>query len=78
ISYIARNWRGKPLTSRQAIVSLIAATTSTAGLKVYAQLDENEYPRGVKVPNAKLAAVNLFLDEFHGEWNYTVKPQLVD
>ncbi len=73
-SFIARNWRGMPLSSRQAIVSLIAATTSTAGLKVYAQLDEHEYPRAVKVSDVALAAVNLTRDEFHGEWNYTIKP----
>jgi len=73
-SYIARNWRGQPLVSRQAVVSLIGATTSTAGLKVYGQLDENEYPRGVKVSDLELAAVNLTRDEFHGEWNYVIKP----
>jgi len=73
-SFISRNWRGRPLLSRQAIVSLIGATTSTAGLKVYAQLDENTYPRGVKVTDAELAKVNLTRDEFHGEWNYTIKP----
>ena len=73
-SYIARNWRGKPLISRQTIVQLIAATTSTAGLKVYARLDENEYPRGTKVADAQLAAVNLSRNDFHGERNYLIKP----
>ncbi|MBA2420013.1 MAG: hypothetical protein H0V57_02655 [Thermoleophilaceae bacterium] len=47
-SFIARNWRGRPLVSRRAVVSLIGATTSTAGLKVYARLDEGSYERGVK------------------------------
>jgi transposase len=73
-SFIARNWRGQPLVSRQAIVSLIGTTTSTAGLKVYAQLDENVYERAIKIPDAQLAAVNLTPDEFHGEWNYLIKP----
>jgi len=73
-SFIARNWRGQPLVSRQAIVSLIGATTSTAGLKVYAQLDDNAYERGVEVSDAELATVNLQLDEFHGEWNYLIQP----
>ena len=58
-SFIARNWRGQPLVSRQAIVSLIAATTSTTGLKVYARLDEGEYQRAVKVSDAEIAAINL-------------------
>jgi len=74
-SFISRNWRGRPLVSRQAIVSLIGATTSSAGLKVYAELDERSYPRGVKVSDAELASVNLTRDEFHGEWNYVIKPQ---
>ena len=74
-SFIARNWRGQPLTSRQAVVSLIGATTSTAGLKVYAQLDENTYQRGIKITDAQLAAVSLTPDAFHDEWNYTIKPQ---
>jgi transposase len=73
-SFIARNWRGQPLVSRQAIVSLIGATTSTAGLKVYAELDENTYERAIKITDAQLAAVNLTPNKFHGEWNYTIKP----
>jgi len=55
-------------------VSLIAATTSTTGLKVYAQLDESTYERGIKISNTDLAAVNLHPNEFHGEWNYVIKP----
>lgn len=74
-SFISRNWRGKPLVSRQAIVSLIGATTSSTGLKVYAQLDESTYERGIKVSDAELAAVNLTRDQFHGEWNYIIKPK---
>ena len=73
-SFISRNWRGRPLVDRHTIVSLIGATTSTAGLKVYARLDEATYPRKIKVSDAELAAVNLTRDKFHGEWNYTIKP----
>jgi len=73
-SFITRNWRGQPLVSRQVIVSLIGATTSAAGLEVYAQLDERAYERGVKISDAQLAAVNLTRDEFHPEWNYVIRP----
>ncbi len=73
-SFIARNWRARPLVSRQAVVSLIGSTTSTAGLKVYAQLDKNTYERGIKITDAQLAAVNLTPHAFHGEWNYNIKP----
>jgi len=74
-SFIARNWRGQPLISRQAVVSLIGATTSTAGLKVYAELDENTYERAIKITDPQLAAVNLVSHDFRGEWNYTIKPR---
>jgi Rhodopirellula transposase DDE domain len=53
------NWRGKPLISYQVIVNLIAATTTTAGLKVRAALDPKAYPAGIKVSAAEMQALNL-------------------
>jgi hypothetical protein len=73
-SFISINWRGKPLRSYRTIVQLIAATTTEAGLKVRAELDQNKYPKGVKISDAQLAAVNLNPHTFHGEWNYTILP----
>jgi hypothetical protein len=73
-SYISINWRGKPLTSYQAIINLIVATTTTTGLKVYARLDENEYQKGLTVSKAQLAQVRIERHTFHGDWNYTVHP----
>jgi len=75
-SFISINWRGKPLRSYRTIVQLIAATTTDAGLKVRAELDENKYPKGVRITDAQLAAVNLTPHDFHGEWNYTISPSL--
>jgi transposase len=74
-SFITLNWRGKPLRSFKTIVQLIAATTTTTGLTVRAELDKNKYPKGVKTSDAQLAALNLTRHEFHGDWNYTIKPQ---
>jgi hypothetical protein len=74
-SFITINWRGKPLRSYRTIVQLIAATTTDTGLKVRAELDENQYPKGVKVSDAQLAAVNLSRHAFHGDWNYTIAPR---
>jgi hypothetical protein len=73
-SFITINWRGKPLRSYRTIVQLIAATTTDAGLRVRAELDENKYPKGVKVSDAQIAAVNLSRHPFHGDWNYTISP----
>src|SRR6266702_1953882 len=74
-SFITLNWRGKPLRSFKTIVQLIAATTTSTGLTVRAELDENKYAKGVKISDAKLAAINLVRHAFHGDWNYTISPQ---
>jgi transposase len=74
-SFISQNWRGQPLRSHEVIVNLIANTRTEHGLKVRAKLDTNEYPAGVKVTNEELAAVRLRPDQFHGEWNYSIRPQ---
>ncbi len=72
-SAISMNWRGRPLTSHQVVVNLIANTTNRKGLKVRARLDEAYYPTGKKVSDKDLAAVPLSPHKFHGEWNYTIK-----
>lgn len=48
-SHITMNWRGRPLTSHDVIVQSIAATTTSTGLAVHAELDTNRYPTGVQV-----------------------------
>jgi Rhodopirellula transposase DDE domain len=72
---ITQNWRGRPLVSREAIVSLIGKTTTEAGLCVEAELDTNDYPTGIKVTDEELAALSLKRAAFHGEWNYTILPR---
>jgi hypothetical protein len=74
-SFITQNWRGRPLVSYQTIVQLIAATTTTAGLTVRSEIDTNAYPKGVKVTDAQMTALNLDRHDFHGDWNYTIKPR---
>lgn len=71
-SFIAMNWRGKPLTSLSTIVSLIGATRSRSGLRVRSELDPRRYPSGVTVTDEQLAALRLKPHRFHGEWNYTL------
>ncbi len=73
-SFITMNWRGKPLVSRQTVINLIAATTTRTGLTVHARLDERTYPKGIKITNAQLAAVNLTGEPFHPDWNYAINP----
>jgi hypothetical protein len=73
-SYISQNWRGKPLVSHEVIVNLIASTTTRTGLTVRCELDTNTYPKGIRITNKELNQVNIIRDQFHGEWNYTIKP----
>jgi hypothetical protein len=62
--------------SHQVIVNLIAQTTTKTGLKVHAELDHNTYPKDIKVTDAQIASLNICLDPFHGEWNYSILPSL--
>ena len=73
-SYISMNWRGKPLVSHEAIVNLIAATTTRKGLQVRAELDPGHYPKGIKVTDEELKTVRILREDFHGEWNYSILP----
>src|SRR5690242_17055404 len=68
------NWRGKPLVSHQVIVQLIGSTSTETGLKVCCEIDRNLYPKGLKVTEREMQAVNIARHNFHGEWNYTISP----
>ena len=73
-SHIAMNWRGKPLVSLAAIVSLIGATTTTSGLRIRSEIDHGSYPLGVKIADEQMAKIHLEPHAFHGDWNYTIQP----
>ena len=72
-SHITKNWRGRPLTSYEVVVNLIAHTTTETGLGIQAALDQGEYPVGIKVSDDEMAGLMLERNEFHGEWNYTLR-----
>lgn len=74
-SFISQNWRGKPLLSHEVILQLISATTNAKGLKVHSKIDKKSYPTGVKVTDKEMEFLQLERDEFHGEWNYRIKPR---
>ena len=73
-SHISINWRGKPLTSHEVIIDLIAATTTQSGLKVSAELDHGKYPDKIKISDQEMASLNLVRKPFHVEWNYALNP----
>jgi hypothetical protein len=73
-SFISTNWRGEPLTNYETIVRLIATTTTAAGLQVTCTLDRRKYAVGKKVSDAEMKKIRIVKDKFHGEWNYTIRP----
>jgi len=75
-SFITKNWRGRPLTSYQVIVNLIAHTTTHAGLVVRAAIDTSHYETGIVVSNEEMARVKITPAKFHGEWNYEIRPNV--
>ena len=76
-SFISKNWRGKPLITRETVVNLIGSTKTKSGLKIKVKLDENIYKTGKKITDKELENVNIERSDFHGEWNYKVKPKSV-
>jgi Rhodopirellula transposase DDE domain len=74
-SHITMNWRGRPLASHEVVVNSIAATTTRTGLTVHAELDPGSYPAGQKVADAEMRALPLTRHDWHGDWNYTLRPE---
>ena len=77
-SHISMNWRGRPLASHEVIIQTIAATTTRTGLTVQAQLDAGSYPSGIKITDKQMRELEdsgvLHRHQFHGEWNYSLRP----
>ena len=72
------NWRGRPLTSHEVIVQTIAATTTRTGLRVHAELDTSTYDIGIRISDGQMGALPLTRHEWHGDWNYTLRPEACD
>jgi hypothetical protein len=77
-SFITKNWRGKPLTSFQVVVNLIANTRTEKGLTVKCELDKGTYEKGIVVTDEELSRVSIKRDSFHGERNYTISPNVIN
>jgi hypothetical protein len=74
-SFISKNWQGVPLVSAAVVVALIGATKTEKGLAVRCVLDEATYETGCKVSDEEFSSISIVPAYFHGEWNYTIKPQ---
>ena len=74
-SFITMNWRGRPLRTYETVVNLIGETTNRGGLVVRARLDRRKYPTGKKVSAEEFRAIKIEKDDFHGDWNYVIRPR---
>lgn len=74
-SFISQNWRGRPLITREVVVNLISNTRTKKGLEITAKLDINSYKTGIKVSDEELKKIAIEKNDFHGEWNYKIKPR---
>ena len=73
--HITENWRGKPLRTFETLVQLIGHVTTTAGLRVKTKLDKRKYAKGVTISKAQMDELSLHRDQFHGDWNYELRPR---
>jgi len=69
------NWRGRPLRTYETVIGLISNTTNRGGLIVRARLDRRSYPVGKKVSAKDLRELKIDRDNFHGDWNYVIRPR---
>jgi hypothetical protein len=74
--HLTEHWRGRPLVSREVVVTLIGHTTTKTGLAIRSDLDENHYPTGREVTAQQIESLAIKHDKFHGEWNSTIQPRM--
>jgi Rhodopirellula transposase DDE domain len=74
-SQISINWAGRPLRDLNAMLAFIRGTTTSAGLKVEARLDQEIYRKGRKVTHRQLKELALRSHEVCPNWNYTLAPR---
>jgi len=66
-SFISINWRGKPLTSYETMVNLIARTTTCKGLRVMCKLDKRRFPVGRSISKEEMTKLKIVRSDFHGD-----------
>jgi hypothetical protein len=74
-SHISINWAGQPLRNLDVMLAFIRGTTTAAGLKVEARLDQGIYRTGRKVTERQLKQLSLSADDVCPRWNYTLSPR---
>lgn len=73
--YITSNWKATPLVDIDTVINLISNTTTTKGLTVTCQLDNNVYPLAQKISDEAYSTISIEQTVPHGEWNYVILPR---
>ncbi|GJQ49738.1 transposase [Candidatus Kuenenia stuttgartiensis] len=60
------------MRSYDVMLSLIAGTTTTAGLLVQTILNEKEYQKGIKITDDQMKEININKHSVLPDWNYTI------
>lgn len=71
--FITKNRAGKPLIDINTTVNLISSTTNTKGLEVKCEVDQNEYPAGIKLDDSQMEAIDIIRCGEMPSWNYIIK-----
>ena len=74
-SQISRNWAGVPLRTWDTLLAFMRGTTTTTGLAVRAVFQPGDYPKGQKVSDAHMDALNVEPHATLPLWNYTIRPR---
>ncbi len=72
-AYVSKNWEGKPLIDIVTVVKLIGSTATKGGLKVICDVDERNYPIGIKVDDDAFGSIDIESHAPNEGWNYTIK-----
>ncbi len=73
LSHIAKDTRGQPLIAHEVIVDLIADPPRKGGGHVHSGSNTAAPPADIRVSNSEMKALKLEKNDFHGEWNYTLR-----
>jgi len=72
LSYISKNWQGKPLIDVQTAIDLIGSTRTSTGLDVICVRDDTEYQLAQKVSDEDFESINITKLPPFGSWNYRI------
>ena len=75
-SEISKHWAGQPLADYPTIIRLIGETKTRTGLKINCRLSTEDYPTKIKIPDVRMAQLDLLKHPTLPDWNYTLFPRL--